>query len=76
MTTEQDPRQEIGALEAQVRELRDAPAPHDTDLIAALERRIDQLWDLARQQEARRAAGDSPAEASVRPQSEVEGYLQ
>lgn len=76
MTTEQDPRAAIGELEAQVRELRAAPAPHDTGQIAELERRIDQLWDLVRQQEARREAGEDPSDTSVRPQSEVEGYLQ
>lgn len=63
-------------LEAQVRELRDAPTPHDTDRIAELEREIDQLWDLVRQQEARREAGEDPSDTSVRPQPDVEGYLQ
>ncbi len=74
--TEPDPRPKISALEGQVRELRAAPVPHDTDRIAELEREIDQLWDLARQQEARRTAGEDPGAAHLRSQSDVEGYQQ
>jgi hypothetical protein len=41
-----------------------------------LEVQLDQLWDLLRQRDARRAAGEDPAAASERPAGEVEGYLQ
>lgn len=37
---------------------------------------LDQCWDLLRQRRARRESGEDPAQAEVRPVSEVEGYLQ
>jgi hypothetical protein len=37
---------------------------------------LDQCWDLLRQRRARRAAGQDPDEASVRPEDVVEGYQQ
>lgn len=40
------------------------------------EEHLDQLWDLLRQRDARRAAGADPGGASERPVGEVEGYLQ
>jgi hypothetical protein len=44
--------------------------------LSALEESLDQCWDLLRQRRARRSAGDDPGEASARPTSEVEDYLQ
>ncbi|MFI6017820.1 DUF2630 family protein [Streptomyces sp. NPDC051287] len=44
-------------------------------LLAHLETELDQCWDLLRQRRARIAAGQDPTEATVRPVSEVEGYL-
>jgi hypothetical protein len=41
-----------------------------------VEQQLDQCWDLLRQRDARRDAGDDPEGAQVRPVSEVEGYLQ
>ena len=41
-----------------------------------LEEQLDQCWDLLRQRQALRAAGDDPDAAQARPISEVEGYLQ
>ena len=41
-----------------------------------LEESLDQCWDLLRQRRARRAAGEDPGDATVRPIGEVEGYLQ
>ena len=41
-----------------------------------LEIELDQCWDLLRQRRARRAAGEDPSEAEVRPPSVVEGYQQ
>ena len=43
--------------------------------LRSLEQQLDQCWDLLRQRRARAAAGQDPAEAEVRPVSEVEGYL-
>lgn len=42
----------------------------------AVEVALDQCWDLLRQRRARRAAGQDPDEATVRPEETVEGYLQ
>jgi hypothetical protein len=44
--------------------------------LARTEAHLDQLWDLLRQRDARRAAGADPSQAHERPVSEVEGYLQ
>jgi hypothetical protein len=41
-----------------------------------LEEQLDQCWDLLRQRQARREAGQDPEDASARPIGEVEGYLQ
>jgi len=37
---------------------------------------LDQCWDLLRQRRARRAAGEDPDRAAVRPAQTVEGYRQ
>lgn len=44
--------------------------------LRAVERELDQLWDLLRQRQARSEFGQDVGEASVRPESTVEGYLQ
>jgi hypothetical protein len=44
--------------------------------LADLEQALDQCWDLLRQRQALRDAGRDPSEATARPASEVEGYLQ
>jgi hypothetical protein len=41
-----------------------------------LEVSLDQCWDLLRQRRARRASGQDPDEAEVRPEGVVEGYQQ
>ncbi|MGW5735834.1 MULTISPECIES: DUF2630 family protein [Streptomyces] len=42
--------------------------------LAALERELDQCWDLLRQRRAKAEFGENPDEARVRPAAEVEGY--
>ncbi|SEN09906.1 Protein of unknown function [Actinacidiphila rubida] len=42
--------------------------------LAALERELDQCWDLLRQRRALLEAGEDPGGARVRPSSTVEGY--
>jgi hypothetical protein len=37
---------------------------------------LDQCWDLLRQRRARRASGQDPDQAVVRPEDVVEGYRQ
>ncbi|HEX5266361.1 MAG TPA: DUF2630 family protein [Acidimicrobiales bacterium] len=44
--------------------------------LRAIEVALDQCWDLLRQRRARRAAGQDPDEAAVRPESVVERYRQ
>jgi len=54
-------------------------APLSGDGLARLrqiEIELDQCWDLLRQRRARRAAGEDPDEATVRPAEVVEKYLQ
>ena len=41
-----------------------------------LEVTLDELWDLLRQRRAKRAAGQDPDAATVRPAETVEKYLQ
>ncbi|MFD6286868.1 DUF2630 family protein [Streptomyces sp. NPDC060205] len=43
--------------------------------LAALERELDQCWDLLRQRRALKGAGADPEEAQVRTEGTVEGYL-
>ena len=51
----------------------DQPTEHER--LAHLETELDQCWDLLRQRRARAAAGQDPADAHVRPASQVEDYL-
>lgn len=44
--------------------------------LKAAEEALDQCWDLLRQRQARRNAGEDPGGAEVRPVGEVEGYRQ
>lgn len=48
----------------------------DVAKMRALEIALDQCWDLLRQRQARRDAGQDPDDASVRDASTVEGYQQ
>ncbi len=48
----------------------------DERRLHALEVELDQCWDLLRQRRARRAAGQDPELADVRPEDVVERYLQ
>jgi hypothetical protein len=68
--------QRIAELTAEQHRLRAAPPPHDTHRLAEIERELDQTWDLIRQQDAKRDAGEDPRSAHERSQAEVEGYLQ
>ena len=44
--------------------------------LRSVEVALDQCWDLLRQRRARRASGQDPDGADVRPSSIVEGYQQ
>lgn len=48
----------------------------DLQRLSALERQLDQSWDLLRQRRARADNGDDPDDARERSIDEVESYLQ
>lgn len=48
----------------------------DLTRLKAIEVALDQCWDLLRQRRARRAGGQDPDDAQVRPEDTVEGYRQ
>ncbi|MBO0847367.1 MAG: DUF2630 family protein [Nocardioides sp.] len=43
--------------------------------LRSVEAELDQCWDLLRQRQALRDAGDDPGKATPRSESTVEGYL-
>ncbi|MCA1221243.1 DUF2630 family protein [Streptomyces sp. 8L] len=49
-------------------------AAEERERLRAVEVELDQCWDLLRQRRAKSEYGEDPAEAKVRPASEVEGY--
>jgi hypothetical protein len=51
-------------------------AGEDRLRLDAIERQLDQCWDLLRQRRAREEYGDDPDGAKARPIDEVESYLQ
>ena len=53
------------------------PLPDDDHArLREIEIALDQCWDLLRQRRARRAIGEDPDEAAVRPADIVENYQQ
>lgn len=65
----------IGALIDEEHTLERGGEP-DQQRLKDLEVELDKCWDLLRQRRARRAAGEDPDDAEVRPTDVVEGYLQ
>jgi hypothetical protein len=47
----------------------------DAERLAAIKVELDQLWDLLRQREAKRRAGEDPDTAQLRSAGTVEDYL-
>ncbi|MEV5176790.1 DUF2630 family protein [Streptomyces flaveolus] len=80
METDQRILHRITEMADEERRLRDSLAAGGADHVAerdrlgALERELDQCWDLLRQRRARAEFGEDPDEARVRPQSQVEHY--
>jgi hypothetical protein len=72
---------QVNELVAEEKELRAKLRDHQIDeteehrRLRGLEVQLDQCWDLLRQRRALREAGQDPDQASVRPEGEVEGYL-
>jgi hypothetical protein len=65
----------IGELIDEEHQLERAGQP-DPNRLKAIDVELDRCWDLLRQRRARRAAGENPDDAQVRPEGVVEGYLQ
>jgi hypothetical protein len=77
MTQDQDILARISSLIAEEHELDHGEGgPEQRDRRRELEVALDQCWDLLRQRQARRDAGQDPAQAHVRSAEEVERYLQ
>ena len=51
-------------------------APEEESRLRTIEVALDQCWDLLRQRQARRQAGQDPEDAQERPTTVVEGYKQ
>lgn len=73
--------QRIGNLAEEERDLEESHvgrglSDEERDRLRAIEVALDQSWDLLRQRRARRAAGQDPSEAEVRPPEVVEHYRQ
>ncbi len=79
---EHDIHQRISDLVATEHRLREAlqkgelSADEEHAQLRAAEEALDQAWDLLRQRDARRSAGQDPEEAAARPVDEVEHYQQ
>jgi hypothetical protein len=72
---------QVNELVAEEKDLRAKLQHHEIDeteehrRLRSLEVQLDQAWDLLRQRRALRESGQDPEQASVRPEGEVEGYL-
>ncbi|MGD1020082.1 MAG: DUF2630 family protein [Verrucomicrobiia bacterium] len=77
-TTDQSVLKHIQGLAAEEHRLFDqeSPSKAETARLKKIEVELDQCWDLLRQRQARRAAGQDPNEARVRPPEIVENYEQ
>jgi hypothetical protein len=81
MAIDRDVLGHIKALVQEEHELRDRRAEHELGAdeerhrLRAVEVELDQYWDLLRQRQARRSAGQDADSATVRPADEVENYL-
>jgi hypothetical protein len=75
---EKDLISRISALVDEEHQLRDNGEHTDEQRarMADLETQLDQCWDLLRQRRAKRQYGEDPEDAQVRPEQQVEGYLQ
>ena len=77
MSHDDDVHERISALVDEEHALRsDGASPEHTQRLRALERQLDQAWDLLRRRQAAREFGQDPAQVAEQPESQVEGYLQ
>jgi len=77
-TTDQSVLKHIKGLAAEEHRLfeQESLAEADAAKLKKIEVELDQCWDLLRQRQARRAAGQDPSQAHVRPPEIVENYEQ
>ena len=77
-TTDQSVLKHIKGLAAEEHRLyeQESLAEADAAKLKKIEVELDQCWDLLRQRQARRAAGQDPDQAQVRPPEIVENYEQ
>ena len=75
---EQDILKRIHALVDEEHSLRENSEHTDETRarMGKLEADLDQCWDLLRQRRAKRQYDEDPDEAQVRPERQVESYLQ
>lgn len=82
MPSDEQIRSVIERLETEREELRrreGAPDPHleqDADRLEQIRVELDQLWDLVRQRQALRDAGEDPEKAHERSSGTIENYWQ
>ena len=72
---EQEERRLRKDEEAQAEAGRTDVVGEDAGRLAAIKVELDQLWDLLRQREAKRRAGEDPDTAQLRSAGTVEDYL-
>jgi hypothetical protein len=77
-TTDQSVLKHIKGLAAEEHRLYEQESLTDADAakLKKIQVELDQCWDLLRQRQARRAAGQDPSRARVRPPGIVENYEQ
>ncbi len=77
-TIDQSVLSHIKGLAAEEHRLYEQESLADADAakLKKIEVELDQCWDLLRQRQARRAAGQDPNQAHVRPANIVENYEQ
>jgi uncharacterized protein DUF2630 len=77
MTSDADVLAQIKALVEEEHGLTDTGSSEESQRRRRqLEEQLDQCWDLLRQRQARRDAGQNPDDSHARPTTQVEGYLQ
>jgi hypothetical protein len=78
LTTDQSVLKHIKGLAEEEHRLFDQEALSEADAtkLKKIQVELDQCWDLLRQRQAKRAAGQNPNEAKVRPAKIVENYEQ
>jgi hypothetical protein len=78
--TDEDVIQTINRLAGEEHDLfgkesRGEASDSDRERLKDVGVQLDQCWDLLHQRRARRAAGEDPDDATVRPADTVEGYV-